>query len=116
MTNTNELIQRRRLGRPRTAIDPNELRRLAGQGLNLAQTAACVGLSRRRLLERLAEEPELRQALNEGRAEGVDQISNALFQAGINGSVTAAKFYLATRAGWSRQPETELDHVATGVT
>ena len=116
MTNTNELIRRRRLGRPRTAIDPNELRRLAGQGLNLAQTAACVGLSRRRLLERLAGEPGLRQALNEGRAEGIDKISNALFQAGINGSVAAAKFFLATRAGWSRQPGTELDHFTAGCT
>jgi hypothetical protein len=102
MTNIEKLIQRQRLGRPRTAIDPGELRRLAAQGLNLAQTAARFGLSRRRLLERLVEQPELRRAIDEGRAQGIDQISNALFQAGLKGNVAAAKFYLATRGGWVR--------------
>ena len=99
------LIQHRRLGRPRTPIDADELRRLAGQGLNLAQTAACFGLSRRRLLERLAEQPELRQAIVEARAEAIDKVSNALYQAGIRGNVAAAKFFLATRAGWKRPRE-----------
>jgi uncharacterized protein YidB (DUF937 family) len=73
------LIQRRQ-GRPRTPIDADELRRVAGQGLNLAQCAARFGLSRRRLLERLVEEPQLRCALDEGRAEGIDRISNVMFQ------------------------------------
>jgi hypothetical protein len=103
MVSTDNLIQRR-LGRPRIPIDADELRRLASQGLNLGQTATCLGLSRRRLLERLAEEPGLRQAINEGRAEGIDKISNALFQKGLQGNVAAAKFYLATRAGWVRPP------------
>lgn len=114
MTNIEDSVQRQRLGRPRTRIDVDELRRLAGQGLNLAQTAARFGLSRRRLLERLVEEPELRQAINEGRAEGIDQISNALFQAGISGNVAAAKFFLATRAAWVRPSGTDLDQFITG--
>jgi hypothetical protein len=116
MTNIEESVQRQRLGRPRTPIDADELRRVAAQGLNLGQTAARFGLSRRRLLERLVEQPELRRAIDEGRAAGIDQISNALFEAGLRGNVAAAKFYLATRAGWVRPSGTDLDQSAKGCT
>ena len=43
--------------------------------------------------------------LKRGKGRGIQRISNALFEAAIEGSVPAMIFYLKARAGWSDKPK-----------
>ena len=44
-------------------------------------------------------------ALKKGRAEGIKEVANALFEKALGGDTAAAIFFLKTRAGWSEKLE-----------
>ncbi len=88
-------------GRPRKAeIDADAIRALAALGLNATTIAARLGLSRRTLFERLAEDPVAREAYDEGLADLVTTAGAKLRELVEAGNVTALIFVLKTKGGW----------------
>jgi len=85
-----------------------QAREMASRGLTVAQIADCLGLGERTIYEKQNEFPQFMQAIKKGRAEGLNKVSNALFEKATQGNVTAMIYYLKTRdrENWGEnQPE-----------
>ena len=91
--------------RKKAQISPGAVRVLLQQGLTYKQCANALGVSDDTMARRRKEEPDLEQACLEGKAVGVQKITNALFKAGMGGNVTAMIFYLKNQAGWKDRVE-----------
>ena len=98
-------------GRPAFEITKEVLKKvetLAAQGLTLRETALALGISYQTLNEKSKEYSDFSEAIDAGRAKGVAQVANALFQKAIGGDVTAQKHYLNNRGdGWSERQSSE---------
>ena len=83
--------------------DYDKVERLAAQGLTLAQIAASFGFSEAVIYKRKRNDEQLVQSLQRGKAKGIAEISNALFQTALEGNTTAQTFYLKNRdpENWS---------------
>jgi len=98
-------------GRPQWVPTPEvceQAREMASRGLTVAQIADCLGLGERTVYEKQKDYPQFMQAIKKGRAEGLNSVSNALFEKATQGNVTAMIYYLKTRdrANWGEnQPE-----------
>ena len=77
----------------------------AARGLSESQVADALGVSRATLLRRKKDDEAFDAAVKRGKGRGIQRISNALFEAAIEGSVPAMIFYLKARAGWSDKPK-----------
>ena len=77
----------------------------AARGLSESQVADALGVSRATLLRRKKDDEAFDAAIKRGKAPGIQRISNALFEAAIEGSVPAMIFYMKARAGWSDKPK-----------
>src|SRR5690242_12148930 len=90
-------------GRPRKTLPANGLdviRRLASNGCNEVAIAAALKMdvsAWRRIRE---EDPEARAAWQEARAIEENKLAGKLFEAAMNGNVTAAIFLLKARHGY----------------
>ena len=87
-------------GRPKWI--PDELacrkgREMASRGLTVKQIADCLGVSDATVYERQKEFPEFLEAIKRGRSEGINQVTNKLFEKAIDGDNTCMIFYLKTR-------------------
>ena len=87
-------------GRPKWI--PDELacrmaREMASRGLTVKQIADCLGVSDATVYERQKEYPEFLEAIKRGRSEGINQVTNKLFEKAIDGDNTCMIFYLKTR-------------------
>jgi len=78
-------------------IEVSKVEALAAQGLTVKQIAHCLDCSRSTLYERMGSQADVSDAIKRGRAKGIGTISNALFQSGKGGNVTAQIFYLKNR-------------------
>ncbi len=78
-------------------VDPKNVETFAAQGLSMPQIAACLGVSRATLYNRMGSEVNVLEAIKRGRAKGVATVTNALFQAAKEGNITAQIFYLKNR-------------------
>ncbi|MDB3926433.1 hypothetical protein N9356_04750, partial [Porticoccaceae bacterium] len=86
----------------------DKAREMASRGLTAAQIASCLGISETTLYKKQNEYAEFMDAIKKGRTEGINQVSNALFEKAIQGNVTAMIYYLKTRdrENWGEnQPE-----------
>lgn len=97
------------------ALNPETVRTLRAQGLTFEQVADALGCSVDTLARRRKQDEDLDQACAEGKAQGIAKITNALFQAGLRGNVTAMIFYLKNQAGWKDKLEFEGDTTKTYV-
>ena len=89
-------------------IDCEKAREMASRGLTVGQIASCLGISETTLYKKQNEYAEFMDAIKKGRAEGINQVSNALFEKATQGNVTAMIYYLKTRdrENWGEnQPE-----------
>ena len=93
----------------RVKIDLKEVQKLASRGLSLEQIAAALGFSVKTLARKRAEMSELSEAIEKGRAQGINTIANALFENAEKGNVTAQIFFLKARAQWKDKHEESLD-------
>ncbi len=91
--------------KPRIEIDLDRVTELASRGLSHEQIAAALGISRTTLQARKRESEQFAQAIEKGQAQGIEQVSNALFQNAMGGNVTAQIFFLKARAKWRDRPE-----------
>ena len=70
---------------------------LASRGLSQQDIAYCIGIHPTTLSEKKYENKQLQEALKRGKARGLAQITNALFEQALAGSTGAACFYLKNR-------------------
>ena len=70
---------------------------MASNGLTVAQISVCLGISESTLYAKQGEYKEFMDAIKKGRAEGLNQVSNALFEKATQGNVTAMIYYLKVR-------------------
>ena len=85
-----------------------QAREMASRGLTVSQISDCLGISESTLYGKQSEYKEFTDAIKKGRAEGLHQVSNALFEKATQGNVTAMIYYLKVRdrENWGEnQPE-----------
>jgi len=81
-------------------ITPGIIRKcekLASKGLTLEQIAHRLGVSYMTLLKKRRACAELEDAIQRGKAEGIDEVSNVLYEKALTGDNTAMIFYLKNR-------------------
>jgi len=97
------------VGRPKFEITPEVLentRRFMAQGLTREQCAASLGISVATFYVYQAENSEFSEAIKSGEAEGIQQVTNALYEkATVDRDNTAMIFFLKNRAGWVDKKE-----------
>jgi len=87
-------------GRPKFEVTAEILakaKELASHGLTLQQIAYSLGIHYDTLNERRKEYPEFSEAIKEGKALGIQKVTNALFEKATEGDNTAMIFYLKNR-------------------
>ena len=91
-------------------IDYNKVESLAAQGLSKKEIAYCLGIGESTVYHKQKTDVEFLEAIKKGKAKGLGTITNALFQSGKGGNVTAQIFYLKNRAPdkWSDRKLTEI--------
>jgi len=85
-----------------------QARDMASRGLTVSQISDCLGISETTLYGKQNEYTEFMDAIKKGRAEGLNKVSNALFEKATQGNVTAMIYYLKVRdrENWGEnQPE-----------
>ena len=101
---------KRKIGRPKFEITEAicaKAEHLASKGLTVDQKAAVFGVSDATIYERQAENPDFYDALKRGRAAGIVDVTNALYEkATVDKDNTAMIFWLKNRAGWVDKQET----------
>jgi hypothetical protein len=94
-------------GRPRSEVDMNEVRRLAGLGLSAENIADRLNVSRKTLFNIMNRDSAIRDAMNQGLSEGIDFAASKLHDLIDQGNLGAICFYLRTRS-WI-PPKTEVN-------
>ena len=101
---------KRKVGRPKFEITEAIMKKAedyAAKGLTIDQIAAVLGISDATIYERQQEYPDFYDALKRGRATGIANVTNALYEkATVDKDNTAMIFYLKNRAGWVDKQET----------
>ena len=69
----------------------------AARGLSESQVAEVLGISRATLLRRKKDDAAFDAAIKKGKARGIQEVSSALFEAALQGCMTAMIFYLMER-------------------
>ncbi len=98
------------MGRPKIEITDKlceKAESLAAQGLTQDQLALVLGMGARTLYEKKGAFPQLSQSIKKGQAQGVEAVTNKLFEKAREGDNTAMIFYLKNRAGWKDKQEIE---------
>jgi len=99
-------------GRPAFEITPEIIERveeLASQGLPKYQIAHLIGISYETLNEKTKDYPDFSDAIERGKAQGIETITNALFHKARTGDTAAIKYYLNNRSDdWSETQKHEL--------
>lgn len=84
-----------------TAEQIELVEKLAGQGLNVNQMAAILGISKATLDRRAADTPELHEAIEKGRAEAANKVTKVAYQMAVSGkSPVMTIFWLKCRERW----------------
>lgn len=89
--------------KPWVPTDLERVEKLAARGLTFDQIAAALGISRDTLYRRKRELRDFSDALEKGRARGISEVANKLFETAMQGNITAIIFFLKCRANWRDQ-------------
>jgi predicted transcriptional regulator len=105
-------------GRPAFEITDEvleETKTLAGQGLTKAQIATCLGITYTTLKNKQNSNVSFLAAIKEGQAQGIQKVTNHLFEQSSKGNVTASIFYLKNRAPdeWHDRKELSIEDKTT---
>jgi len=85
-----------------TEANQTIVRTLASAGIRHEDIATKLGISSDTLVRKY------RKELDDGRIDANAEMASSLFNQGKNGNVTAAIFWLKSRAGWSDRSQIEL--------
>jgi len=75
----------------------------AARGLTDRQIGELLGVSRATISRRKSDDDAFETAIKKGRARGVEQVANALFEQALSGNTTAMIFFLKCRGGWNEK-------------
>jgi len=75
----------------------------ASRGLTDRQIGELLGVSRATISRRKSDDDAFETAIKKGRARGVEQVANALFEQALSGNTTAMIFFLKCRGGWNEK-------------
>lgn len=85
--------------------DLEKIEKLASQGLNLDQISRAIGICNSTLYAKKASNyPEIQDAIDAGRAKGIKEVTNALFEKAKKGDNVSMIFFLK-----NRDPENWMD-------
>lgn len=98
------------MGRPRIQLDIAEVERLAGLGLTEHEIAASLGVNYTTLLDRKKTLSEFSEALKRGKIKAVTEVSNAMYNAAMDGNITAQIFFLKNRARDQWKDKWDVEH------
>ena len=110
-------MKKRKPGRPPFKVDKamlKKVRALAARGLTQKQIGDAIGISHQTMAKYKNKNIEFTEAIKEGQAQGLAEISNALFQTAKDGNVAAQIFYMKNRGGWTDKQEVEHSGNAIG--
>lgn len=96
----NTPVKKKKAGRPKVAIDYEKVKFLASKGLYNKQIAPVLGISYPSFQQRLSVEPELKQALEEGKELGIANVTLKLYEKVEEGNLQAMMFFLKYRGHW----------------
>lgn len=85
-----------------TEANQTIVRTLAAAGIRHEDIATKIGISQDTLVRKY------RRELDDGRIDATSEMATSLFNAGKNGNIPAAIFWLKSRAGWSDRSQIEL--------
>lgn len=106
-------LQKHNGGRPPFEITEDVLKKVetfAAQGLTREQIAHCLDVAPSTLYKKKAQNIELTEAIEAGKAKGVATISNALFGTAKEGHFPAQRYYLQNRAPEAWKDSTDIVH------
>ena len=88
-----------------------EAERLAARGLTKEQIAYCLGFSADTLSRREKDFAAFAEAIKKGKAKGIADVANALYESAMGGSIPGQIFFLKNRdpANWKDRPEPYQD-------
>ena len=79
-------------------VVPAKVEELASHGLSMKQIALCLGIARSTLYKQKGERSDISDAIDRGRAQGLQAVCNALFENAVTkGNYQAQQFYLRNR-------------------
>lgn len=91
-------------------VDLKAVEQMAAQGLTMEQIINCLPVGQTKFYELRKENPKLAEAINRGRAKGINLVSNALFnKAYAENDFNAQKYYLQCRGGSEWNPANKMD-------
>ena len=100
------------MGRKRIRVVPDDVERLASEGLSEYQIAAMLGVSQDTFTARKKDEPAICAALKRGRARAVGEVENLAFEAAKKAAEdpryqASLIFFLKTQARWTESQRIE---------
>ncbi len=111
MSNTPTLSKTNQPGRPLMKFDLEKVEELASRGLTYRQLATALGVNLKTIQKHKKINQELQAAIDLGRAKGLAEVLNSLFESATGGNVTAQIFYLKNRSpdDWRDRFEQKVD-------
>ena len=82
-----------------TDVHIEQIMKLAGYGLSVAQIAAIIGMSRSVFYDYMSRDERIKSAYEQGKAIARMSVSKALFEKAIEGDMRAIQWYEMTRCG-----------------
>lgn len=97
---TDKPKRKKKVTKPKIKVDLKKVEALASRGLTSHEVARCLGISPSTYFANQRESEDFAQAIKNGKAKGIQTISNALFDSAKSGNTTAQIFFLKAQAGW----------------
>ena len=101
------------MSKQKLAVDSMQIGKiieLAGLGFSVRSIAAYLGMSKATFDRRVAENEELKLALDQGRARAYEVVASKAFEMAASGeSPSMTQFWLKSREGWSDKMSDESE-------
>jgi hypothetical protein len=95
------------MARPFAKIDIQQVKALASRGLTREQVSYSIGINPATYYNRVKTEPEIEEAYQAGKAEGIKAVANKLLEKAMTGDNTAMIFFLKCN-GWKEENSVEV--------
>ena len=99
------------MARNRLTFDLEKVEALAARGLTHQQIAHNLGISHDTLYKRKRTSAEFSDAIERGKAKGITQVANKLFESAVGGHFQAQKYFLTCRGGEEWQENRMQDNL-----
>ena len=97
-------------GRPKTEIDPEQLRKLMALNCTMAEVAAFFGCNKKTIERRMSQDEDFAEIIENGRADGMLSVRRKQFQIMESGNATMAIWLGKQLLGQKDHSEIIQDH------